>query len=221
MDAKCREFWLQRWKENNIGWHHQEFNPHLTGFWHRAEVAPGATVLVPLCGKSRDMVWLAEQGCQVLGVELSPLAVEAFFREQKLSPEIREQGAFRLWQAGPYQILCGDIFQLQSTDVQDVVGVYDRASLVALDPEQRTSYAQLLSAILPTKCPVLLVAMDYPQQEMSGPPYCVASSEVQELFNSAFEVSQLHDLDLLKDTDRYRDKGLSRLSEQIWLLKKS
>ncbi len=220
LDAKCREFWLQRWQENNIGWHHQEFNPHLTGFWQRAEVPIGERVLVPLCGKSRDMVWLAEQGYRILGVELSPLAVAGFFEEQGLSPEVRTQGHFQLWQAGPYQILCGDIFQLQQSDLQDVAGVYDRASLVALDPEQRKSYARLLCSILPSECPVLLVAMDYPQQEMSGPPYCVAPAEVQKLFRSAFEVSQLHDLDLLKDTARYQDKGLSRLSEQIWLLRK-
>ena len=220
MDAKCREFWLQRWEENNIGWHHQEFNSHLIGFWRRTAVPSGRLVLVPLCGKSRDMVWLAERGYRVLGVELSPLAVEAFFREQDLIPEIREQGPFQLWQAGPYQILCGDIFKLQQTDIPDVAGVYDRASLVALDPAQRKSYARLMSSILPSECPVLLVAMDYPQQEMSGPPYCVAPAEVQELFSSAFKVSQLHDLDLLKDTARYQDKGLSQLSEQIWLLRK-
>lgn len=223
MDAtrpELRDFWLQRWKENDIGWHHQEFNPHLTGFWHRAGTAAGALVLVPLCGKSRDMVWLAEQGYQVLGVELSPVAVAGFFQEQELAPEVRDAGPFQLWRAGPYQILCGDIFQLTRTDVLGVAGVYDRASLVALNPEQRASYARLLSSILPSACPVLLVAMDYPKQEMSGPPYCVAPDEVQALFRSAFEVSQLHELDLLKDSVRYQDKGLSRLSEQIYLLRK-
>jgi thiopurine S-methyltransferase len=217
---ELHDFWLQRWEQNDIGWHHQEFNPHLTGFWSQAEVAAGEQVLVPLCGKSRDMVWLSEQGYSVLGVELSPLAVAGFFEEQKLTPKVSEAGSFQRWQAGPFQILCGDIFQLERHHVQGVAGVYDRASLVALNPEQRNSYALLLNHILPNDCSVLLVAMDYPQLEMKGPPYCVPPDEVQDLFRSKFEVTLVHDLDLLRETARYRDKGLSRLSEQIWLLRK-
>jgi thiopurine S-methyltransferase len=63
--------------------------------------------------------------------------------------------------------------------------------------------------------------MDYPQKEMNGPPYAVTDDEVQELFADNFEVTHLHTLDLLKDTERYSGKGLTRLSEKIYKLQRN
>ena len=213
------ENWLQRWQDQNIGWHHVEFNPHLLNHWHSLLMPQGSLVLAPLCGKSRDMVWLAEQGYRIRGVELSPLAVETFFAEHDLSPEITQQGAFQRWQAGPYDLLCGDIFDLPELDCSDIDAVYDRASLVALNPQQRSRYARMLNELLDQRTKILLVAMDYPQEEMSGPPYSVQEAEVRELFESRFKVQLLHTLDILKDTERYGEKGVSRMQELVYLLK--
>ena len=213
------ENWLQRWQDQNIGWHHVEFNPHLLNHWHSLLMPQGSLVLAPLCGKSRDMVWLAEQGYRIRGVELSPLAVETFFEERGLSPEITQAGAFQRWQAGPYDLLCGDIFDLPELDCSDIDAVYDRASLVALNPQQRSRYAKMLNELLDQRSKMLLVAMDYPQEEMSGPPYSVQEAEVRELFESRFKVQLLHTLDLLKDTERYGEKGVSRMQELVYLLK--
>ncbi len=215
-----KAFWLRRWEENTIGWHHHEYNPHLLGFWHLLNVPPGSRVLVPLCGKSRDMVWLAEHEYRLLGVELSPIAVSSFFAELGLEPRVTEQERFTRWQAGRYEILCGDLFGLERGDLQAVDAVYDRASLVALDCNQRKEYARFLGWLLPPGCEVLLVAMDYPQQEMQGPPFSVTEAEVRELFGSAFHITLLDSLDLLQDTDRYQDRGLSRMAEQVYRLRK-
>ena len=213
------ENWLQRWQDQNIGWHHVEFNPHLLNHWHTLLMPQGSLVLAPLCGKSRDMVWLAEQGYRIRGIELSPLAVANFFEEHSLKPEVTQEGDFQRWQAGPYELLCGDIFDLRQLDCSDIDAVYDRASLVALNPQQRDHYAGMLGDLLPQGCKMLLVAMDYPQDEMTGPPYSVQETEVRVLFQARFRVELLHTLDLLKDTQRYGDKGVSRMSEQVYLLK--
>jgi thiopurine S-methyltransferase len=220
-DASARapnQHWLQRWQEHNIGWHHVEYNPHLLNHWSVLELAKGSLVFTPLCGKSRDLVWLAEHGYRVRGVELSPLAVEAFFQEQGLNTVRSRVGGFERWVSGPYELYCGDIFDLASLDSSEVAAVYDRASLVALNPSQRLHYAQLMNACMPANCQYLLVAMDYAQQEMSGPPYSVTETEVRELYEARFTVNLLETLDLLKQTDRYREKGLSRLVEQIYRL---
>ena len=76
-----KEFWLERWRTNQIGFHQTDFNARLMQHWPTLGVPNDARVFVPLCGKSRDMLWLAQQGHPVLGVELSPTAVEAFFAE--------------------------------------------------------------------------------------------------------------------------------------------
>ena len=87
------EFWLERWQRNEIGFHQGEINAHLQDYWDRVGLKEGGEVFVPLCGKSNDMLWLRAQGHRVLGVELSPLAVEAFFVENQLKPEVRSIGA--------------------------------------------------------------------------------------------------------------------------------
>lgn len=219
-DKEVRNYWLRRWQENAIGWHHEEYNPHLLGFWGLLAVPAGSRVLVPLCGKSRDLVWLSEHGYRILGVELSPLAVSAFFAEQGLEPDVEEGERFERWQAEDFEILCGDVFQLQPGELKGVAAVYERASLVALDPQQRRRYADLLTRLLPSGCRVLLVTMDYPQHEMAGPPYSVTGAEVKELFEEQFEITLLDTIDLLRDSDRYQGYGLSRLSEQIYLLQR-
>lgn len=214
-------YWINRWQDQDIGWHHQEFNAHLLNHWHSLYLPQGSLVLAPLCGKSRDLLWLAEQGYRIRGIELSPLAVESFFTEHKLKPTRISMQGFERWTAGPYEIYCGDIFDLTLMDNRDIDAVYDRASLVALNPAQRRQYAELLVRSLPEKVKMLLVAMDYPQAEMQGPPYSVQMSEVRALFEPHFTVNLRHTLDLLQDTERYGDKGVSRLLEQVYLLKSS
>ena len=82
MDA---DFWLQKWQEGQIGFHRHDVMPLLQKHWPSLQLPEASRVLVPLCGKSLDMHWLAAQGHRVLGVELSPLAVTQFFDEAGLA----------------------------------------------------------------------------------------------------------------------------------------
>ena len=75
------EFWQQRWAKDEIGFHLDEVNPNLRDHFSVLGVSEGGCVLMPLCGKSQDMLWLASQGVEVIGVELSEKAVAAFFAE--------------------------------------------------------------------------------------------------------------------------------------------
>jgi thiopurine S-methyltransferase len=211
--------WLQRWRDNNIGWHHVEFNQHLLNHWHALYLPQGSLVLAPLCGKSRDMAWLAAHGYRIRGIELSPLAVEAFFKEQSLQPSIESVGDFECWRHGPYEIYCGDIFDLEQIDNSDINAVYDRASLVALNPDQRLHYGQMLMRALPQQVKVLLITMEYSQGEMDGPPFSVSNDEVSLLFTERFSIQRLHTLDILQETERYQDKGVSQMLEHVYLLK--
>ncbi|MCG8486660.1 MAG: thiopurine S-methyltransferase [Chromatiales bacterium] len=213
------ENWLQRWKDNNIGWHHVEFNQHLLNYWHTLYLPAGSLVLAPLCGKSRDMFWLAEQGYRIRGIELSQLAISQFFDEHHLQPSVEASAYFERWRQGPFELLCGDIFDLAQLDNSDIDAVYDRASLIALNPQQRQQFASLITELIPSHAKMLLVTLEYPQDEMNGPPYSVAEAEVRELFGQHFTVNLLHSLDLLRNTDRYQHHGVSRMEEKIYLLK--
>lgn len=215
------EFWLERWQRKEIGFHQGEINAHLQEYWGGLRLPAGAEVFVPLCGKSRDMLWLRAQGHRVLGVELSPLAVEDFFLENELKPQVRSHGAFDSWSCDGITLLCGDFFDLEPADLKGVAAVYDRASLVALPPEMRARYAGHLHHILPAVAPMLLVTMDYPQAEMEGPPFAVTEQEVRGFYAGRYAVERLFALDILPETPRFRAAGVTRLDEVVYALRPS
>ncbi len=214
-----RDFWQARWDEGRIGFHQDEINPYLERYWRDVNVAAGGRVWVPLCGKSKDMLWLRRQGHPVLGVEIVPRAVEAFFAENDLIAETRQQGAFTVWESEGFTLYCGDVFQLTAADVADVAGVYDRASLIALPPALRERYAAHLRAILPAAANILLVTMDYPQAEMQGPPYAVTEQEVAALYQKYFDIEQVRAEDILAAEPRFQEQGLTRLQEKVYVLR--
>ena len=82
-------FWHEAWEIGKTGFHMSSYNSTLLKFFPNLNIATGETVLVPLCGKSLDLIWLRDQGYKVIGVELSELAVLDFFKENnKLLPSI-------------------------------------------------------------------------------------------------------------------------------------
>lgn len=213
-----KDFWLERWQREEIGFHQDEVNPYLRQYWHELHLARDSTVFVPLCGKSRDMRWLREQGHEVIGVELSPVAVRAFFNESGCAPLHTASGKFERYEADRILILCGDFFDLSKGDLAKVSVVYDRASLIALPPEMRERYARHLASILPSGTQILLVTADYPQTEMPGPPFSVTSREVEALYSEYAKVRLLAQQDVLAQNPRFQERGLSRLQENIFLL---
>jgi len=213
-----KDFWLERWGRGEIGFHQDEVNPYLIQYWPHLHVDRDSMVFVPLCGKSRDMLWLLDQGHRVLGVELSAIAVQSFFKENGYSPQQDSKGKFDCCEANGIRILCGDFFDLGKDDLAEVGAVYDRASLIALPPEMREQYARHLASILPPATQILLVTVDYPQAEMQGPPFSVTSEEVTALYRDYAEVRLLAQLDVLARNPRFQERGLTRLQECIFLL---
>lgn len=212
------EFWHARWAANEIGFHQRTINEHLQRHWHNLALAQGSRVLVPLCGKSLDLLWLAEQGHAVVGVEISELAVAAFFRENSLQPRIRNEGRYSRWSCDGIKILCGDFFGLTPGMIGDLDGCYDRAALVALPDTLRPRYAEQLAALLPAGSHGLLVTMNYVQADMDGPPFAVPAREVAQLFADTCDVVHLEQFDALAANPGFRDRGLGALTEHVWSL---
>jgi thiopurine S-methyltransferase len=211
-----KEFWHERWENNQIGFHQEDINPHLRGYWKFMELDPGSLVFVPMCGKSLDMVWLREQGHKVLGVELSPRAVDEFFRQFEHPAEQYASGKFNVCTLDGISILCGDFFDLDRAIAEDVAAVYDRASLIALPAEMRRSYVGHLVNILPPATSILLITTEYAQHEMSGPPFSVLPDEVDSLFSRYGNIERLHSSDVLSTNPGFRSRGLSALVESVY-----
>ncbi len=212
------EFWYQRWQQDQTGFHLTEVNAYLLRHWNTLGVRPGSRVLVPLCGKSVDMAWLASNNYPILGVEYSRKAVEAFYTEQGFEFAYQQTQDFTLYSAKQIDILQGDFFNLDAQRLSDVVAVYDRASLVALPEDMRLAYADLLIKSLPLQAVILLITVEYEQSEMQGPPFSVTEDEVQRLFSGSFDVELREQQDMLADQPRFRERGLGYMHEKVYKL---
>ena len=217
-------FWHDRWKNDQIGFHNEEVNERLTRHWPTLGIEEGAKVFVPLCGKSLDMHWLRQQGHPVLGVDLSPIAIHAFFSEAGITPSEESEeseesedssGALTRSSAEGVELFCGDLFDLTEDDLSDIRACYDRGSLIALPPDLRRRYAEHLSRVLPERVTILLITLEYDQTKMGGPPHSVPPTEVEDLFGGSFEVETLWSSGWIDAPQRFRDRGLEERCDTV------
>jgi len=214
------DFWHARWQANQIGFHQNEINPYLVRFWPSLHLEQESRVFVPLCGKTLDMVWLLDQGHTVVGNEISQLAVEAFFAENRLTPGIRQESGFTRWSCDRIEILCGDFFRLTTADIGRIDAFYDRAALIALTQPQRARYAARMTELVEPRTPGLLVTLDYEQQKMQGPPFAVSAWEVSTLYQEGFSVERLAHTEIIESQPRFREAGLNTLYESAYRLQR-
>lgn len=212
------DFWLERWREGRTGFHQDAVTPQLQEYWPTLSLEANSQVLVPLCGKSRDMIWLASQGHSVLGVELSPLAVEQFFSENGLQPQVHDSALGRHYIAGSIEIICGDIFALDAAALAQCSGVYDRAALIALPSAMRPAYVRHIYAQLPPHHRGLLITLDYIQEQMDGPPFSVDEDEVRQLFAEPPGARLLARIETLSKEPHFAKRGLDRLDTLVFSL---
>ncbi|WP_039786970.1 thiopurine S-methyltransferase [Herbaspirillum huttiense] len=214
------EFWLERWRDGRTHFHQSRVTPLLQKYWPALALPQGSQVLVPLAGKSLDMLWLAEQGHRVLGVELSELAVEQFFDENRLQPQIRESAYGRHYTAGDVEIICGDIFKLDAALLSACVGVYDRAALIALPPDMRARYVEEIYGRLPAQARSLLITLEYDQEKMEGPPFSVAEEEVLRLYAPHSDAVAIDRRDILEKEPKFLERGLRALDTVVYRLQR-
>ena len=191
------EFWQERWQNKRIGFNQSDVNPLLIKYFSDLNLPIGSRVFVPLCGKSIDMVWLAAQGYDVVGIELVESAVQEFFAENDISYTIKAHGensnikcyqgqlveqTIKLWVA--------DIFTLDSDDIGHVDAVYDRAALIAMPPELRPQYSEQVQQ-LSGYAAQLLLTLNYDQNERAGPPFSISHEQTQQYYSAYYHIHKL------------------------------
>ena len=209
MDA---EFWHQRWEDNDIAFHVNEANPLLVGYFDRLSLAEGARVFLPLCGKSLDIAWLLSKGYRVVGVELIESAIAQLFSELGMNPEISDLGRIKHYSTANIDIFVGDIFDLSGEVLGPVDAVYDRAALVALPEDMRRRYTAHLIEIT-DKAPQLLIAHQYDQNAMDGPPFSISDEEIEAHYREYYDLAKLAGVEVAGGL-----KGKCAARENVWLL---
>ncbi len=213
-------FWHERCHKQQIGFHQQDINPYMVKNWPTLALRGNEQVFVPLCGKSLDRCYLAEKGHDLLGCELSELAVRQFFEENGLEYQQNAFGELQAFSSEQMTLLQGDLFALKAEQLASVGAFYDRAALIAWPEEMRLQYAAKLATLLPRGCCGLLVTLEYPQDMLKGPPFSVTQEWIREHMSQWFEVTLLEQADVLADNPRFIAKEVPWLNESVYLLKR-
>jgi thiopurine S-methyltransferase len=215
-----RDFWLERWDRNEIGFHLPDVNPRLRKFWPELGAPAGASVFVPLCGKSLDLHWLAGAGHPVVGVELAEAAVRGFFEEAGLSARLERESRLPCHATDAIRIYCGDVMELTALDLRGVAAVFDRAALIALPPRMRTHYVDHVLRIVPDGTQILLVTLEYDQARIPGPPHAVLEDEVRALYEPRCAVERLSHEPVTAVPPSFAAAGVTDAAEVVYRILK-
>ena len=205
------EDWLGRWEQGRIGWHEAAGNHGLQRYW--PELPHGSRVLVPLCGKAHDLLWLAERGMSVTGVELSEIAVRAFFADHEIGFKVDDSGVLPVYRAAdrPIDLYCGDYFRFADEPYD---ALYDRGALVALPVEMRPDYVAHTNALLQKEAFRLVITLEYDQSVVDGPPFSVMPDEICQYWHDLRRISESCDSETFPP--KFRAAGLNSITEAVW-----
>ncbi|MGI9248157.1 MAG: thiopurine S-methyltransferase [Woeseiaceae bacterium] len=202
------EQWLERWRIGRIGWHEAAGNRSLQKHW----TASGKRILVPLCGKTLDLIWLERQGNEVVGVELSEVAVKAFFDENEIAYSVVD-GALTAYVADDraITIYCGDFFEFTEGPFD---GHYDRGALVALPAKMRRDYVEHIRSLLSADATQLVISLEYDESIACGPPFSIPADEILAYWSGLERVDAYDDIE--NGPPKFLEAGLDKMIEVIW-----
>jgi thiopurine S-methyltransferase len=188
-----KDFWLKIWNDGKINFHKDTYNEYLELHFPKLNMGEG-NVLVPLCGKTKDIFWLANHGMTVWGNELSPVACDAIVKENKKKYiKYKYNEHLNLYDLNTLKIYQGDFFKMNPDMMHDLPKmdlIYDRAALVALPYEMRRKYASHLIKFLKPEGKIFLISLNYPSGAMDGPPFSVSEKEIHDLYQG-FKIEKL------------------------------
>lgn len=211
------DFWKERWETENIGFNLSVPHQSLVRYVHHLK--GHRKIFVPLCGKSIDMIFLREQGFEIVGVEFSEIAINDFIAENKLTMSKRSHGSLNIYEGDGFKIYQGDLFSLQESDLAGITCCYDRASMVAFDESERKRYFEFINTKASQIEIILAPLFDYGAIFDAGPPFSVTTQELEELYGKSFKLSVLESTDL-PVRENLQKKGALYSKEVTWLLTK-
>ena len=244
------EFWANRWANGKIGWHKDQVNEFLERNIDKIVSVSQTTtidgdnnntcpnpklkrVLVPLCGKTIDIKYLADHPgvSEVVGVDGVQTALDEFMKEHKdlNIRAVKDSAAdrFEAFSGTKVSLLRGDFFELDAKAAGTFDVVFDRASMVAINPTLRKEYVEVLRKVLAPGGKILLVTIDRQGSDeeavKKGPPFTIPEATVRELYEGQDWVKSVT---LLSSEDSFekdpsqkeRFDGLDRMMEHVFLI---
>ncbi|WP_412469576.1 MULTISPECIES: hypothetical protein [unclassified Halobacteriovorax] len=202
------KFWQEGWDKGFTGFHQSEYNQAMIDYFGDLDLN-GKTVLIPLCGKSLDMIYLANKGAKVIGVEVVKDPVEQFFNENEI--EFKNNDQVYSSKDGKIEIHNKDFFKIE--DLGKIDFLYDRASNVALPKCMREEkYYPTIKRLIQEETKILLITMDHDGSRDFGPPYAINKEETKE----HYPLIELTNEDSSKAMERFQEEGIKKVRRYIW-----
>ena len=167
--------WEQRYRTGDTPWEKGLPSPALLELLATPADWGAGPVLVPGCGLGHDVRALGVLEIPVLGLDVSPTAVELARGIPRTAREVYETGDFLdpAWRAG-----------------RSFSAVWEHTCFCAIDPGERTRYAQAAADCLPhggLLAGVFFLTPYDPGEDESGPPFAVSVAELDAGFAPWFQ----------------------------------
>lgn len=205
------------WKRDDIQFHQSTFSPLLEQYLPKLNLSAGDSILVPLCGKSLDMDFLTDSGYHVVGIELSKIAIQAYFDARNVTPKREKKDKFIRWWHKDTEIWCGDIFNLTSDDIGHVNTLYDCTSLTALPFETRPRYVQHFYERLAQPSQIILITTESADTRQNNSSATI-DSEVQSLYEKYYQIELLHGKNSIRQDPEHPGGADRPMEEKVYLL---
>lgn len=220
--SKQLEFWSETfWSTGNLPWHLKEPNEFLVR--HLDKLLNGRkpqdiTILVPLCGKSIDLLFLKDQGFNVIGVEGNRLPINEFSRESGISFRETTSAGVIVHESqesegdAKLKIIQADFLTLNIPELEGSIDyVWDRAALNAIQVDHRGLYIKTMQRYLKgSEFRYLLSAYEYDASKGIGPPYSLPYSDVFQMFQDFAEIHKLEEKKIVID-----DGPMIKLTDEV------
>jgi thiopurine S-methyltransferase len=210
------DFWHKCWERNTLGFHQQQVHPFLAEHFKSRCLPDDKHVFVPLCGKTLDMAYLA-QFIRVSGNELSEIACRDFFLDNAIEYQQRTLGDFNHYSCSQLSLLQGDFFKLSADTIGSVDWIYDRAALVALPIPIQLQYVAHLKAFFSAHTRLFLVTVEFPEKQLTGPPFAITANDVTKLF-PGFKITCVASNELENKQFAQRRLDVDYLREKLYII---
>lgn len=178
-DGYERDDWQGYYDEEDLRWDIGEVSPPLKRLWGEGALSSGR-MIVPGCGQGHEVMFFAEQGFDVTGVEYTSGGVTL------LRDNLKQTGL-------EARVIQSDFFELDDSHNNYYDLMLEQTFFCAIHPRDRSRYVETALRIL--KPGAILAGLFYNTGEEGGPPYDTTEDDVRKHFSSAFEILRLEKCD--------------------------
>lgn len=210
-----KEKWLEAWQIGRTAFHQSAYNKAMVNHF-KGQKLKDKNVFIPLAGKSLDILFFLEKEANVIACEISPIAVEEFFKQSKLEFTTEVFKNFTIYKAKNLTFYLGDFFELTKTQVSHVDVMYDRASVVALPKELRSKYYEKIDQLIHKKTHLLILTYTHDGPMEFGPPFYVPEEEIKKAYANMGHDLQMRAGNPEKTDGRFLEQGITTLKNLKW-----